>query len=138
EADAAVSGTVAADHRRVIRQARVGSRGLADRVAAEADLDRAGAGAAGRVGLRGLPVDPEVELARVVGRRADLVHGQRRLAGVRDRAGLVVACGEADAAVSGTVAADHRRVTGQARAGARGLADRVGADRVGGRVLATV
>src|SRR5439155_58254 len=97
--------------------------------------ERAGGAAADRVraGAGGLAVDLQVELAGVVRRQADLVDLQRRLARIRDRADRVLTGGQRDRAGEVAVAADHGRVVGERRAGARRLSNRVGPDRRGDR-----
>src|SRR5207244_3514468 len=77
----------------------------------------------------------EIELAGVVRRTADLVHGQRRFTGIRDRAGLVVPDPQRDPAVGRAIATDHRGVAGQVRPRTRRFTRRVRAyaqhDRTG-------
>src|SRR5439155_6262623 len=125
----------AAPRARVVREARVAVAGLGDRVVARGDVGRVGRLVVPEALAvvveddlrgRGTRVDDEGELALIVLPDDPLPdRDRRRDGGVGDRAGLVLACGEADAAVRGAVAADHRGVVGQVGARPRGFADRV-------------
>src|SRR5439155_23406312 len=86
----------AEDRREVVAERGVRARGLTHGVGAGAGHHWSGRPGAGRVRTRpgGRTVDLQVELAGVGRWHAELVHRQRRVAGVRDRAGLVVAGGE--------------------------------------------
>src|SRR3989304_801979 len=61
-------------------------------------------------------VDLQIELASITRRHKHLVHRQRRLTRIRDRARLVLTRSQTDRTVGGTVTTDHRRVIRQAPA----------------------
>jgi hypothetical protein len=116
EGDGPVGRAGSSDRGRVIAQVCPGSGGLTDLVLSGRDGRRSEAATARHV-LRRLAVDREIEPAAVVGRDADLGHGQfcrRRLsAHVHDRANRLVARHQRDGAVGLAITADETVVVAE-------------------------